>query len=832
LRALTAAALALPGLAQSPVLAAEGDEASFQYGHYKEGTRQLFGERSKYKPIQVDNLSGSGSITLFDRWKLAFDYMQDTWAGATPIATAPLALGGNNPQITGASPLILGNGTLLYDRRFNPYRFDLETGSYSEDRRLVHTIASASPETRRQGNFRIGYEWDEAALNLNGGVSEEPDYHSSFANVNGRWDFNQKLTTLNLGLGYTHSDISALLDPGASAYFDYSAYSKQIDTVETASGVPAHTLRGVRQDWATHLSLTQVLSKDALVEAGFGYTRSTGFQENPYKVVDFVFVDPNQAPVDLGLPGLPPLLVPEVQAVLEQRPDVRNQWIWDTRYVHYVESLDAALHLSYRFYHDDWAINAHTFEADWGQPLGGGWTITPRVRYYTQDAANFYRPYFLFKQAEPRGSDGQLDFARVPVDRYSSDHRLSGYGALSGGVTVSKALGKAVRLEAGFEYYTHAGGLKLGGGGEGSYADFDYYQFNAALKVDLSAPFLTGDDGGEVHAHHEHEEHLGGHAPAGVMFSHMLGKAGEAMVGYRYMYSLQDGDMLHGTDPVGDAAIVAHGCGGLGCSLTPREMSMHMHMLDLMYAPADWLTLMLMPQFVDMEMDLRQLEGGVADTGDEGGHHHAGGAPRHVTGGVGDAGMYALFKLFDAPGHHLHAALGLSAPSGDVDLKIQNSEFIHYHMQLGSGTWDFRPSFTYTGYLDNWFWGGQLNGIKRLESRNDSGFAFGDVFQSTAWGGYYLLDWLSATVRGVYTLQGTVKGQYNGPHSQSGPMDFPGNYGGRYWDIGFGLSAVVPSGTFKGNRFGVEWLQPVQDDVNGYQLERTGSLSATWSLTF
>jgi hypothetical protein len=30
----------------------------------------------------------------------------------------------------------------------------------------------------------------------------------------------------------------------------------------------------------------------------------------------------------------------------------------------------------------------------------------------------------------------------------------------------------------------------------------------------------------------------------------------------------------------------------------------------------------------------------------------------------------------------------------------------------------------------------------------------------------------------------------------------------------------------------MEWLQPVEDDVNGYQLERDGALSATWSVAF
>lgn len=63
-------------------------------------------------------------------------------------------------------------------------------------------------------------------------------------------------------------------------------------------------------------------------------------------------------------------------------------------------------------------------------------------------------------------------------------------------------------------------------------------------------------------------------------------------------------------------------------------------------------------------------------------------------------------------------------------------------------------------------------------------------------------------------------------------MDFPDNYGGRFWDVGFGLSAVAPLGGSEGNRLSVEWLQPVEDDVSGFQLERKGSLFASWSLAF
>jgi hypothetical protein len=119
-----------------------------------------------------------------------------------------------------------------------------------------------------------------------------------------------------------------------------------------------------------------------------------------------------------------------------------------------------------------------------------------------------------------------------------------------------------------------------------------------------------------------------------------------------------------------------------------------------------------------------------------------------------------------------------------------------------------------------------------MEDANESGFRFGNVFQTTAWGSYRLVDWLSASVRLLYTRAGIIEGHYNGPHNHTSPPDLQGNYGGRFLDVGFGVNTVVPSGAFKGHRFAVEWLEPVIDDVNGYQLEREGTLYLNWSKAF
>jgi hypothetical protein len=884
LQALTAAALSLPGLMPAPVHAAE-EEASFLYGYYEESNRNLYGVDSRFDPIVVNSFLGSTKFKLADRVKFTANYTEDIWSGATPIATAPLSFGGNKEGgvISGATPY-LQNNSVKFDNQLNPLQLNTLTNTYIKDTQLVHTISAASPEVRNQGDFKLSYEWDEAALDAGGGLSVENDYNSHWGNLAGRMDFNQKQTSVNLGLSYTSSDTNAILDHDATPYiwdtssrsgFDYYNSTSNSGQIKKEGG--NNVLTGNRQDWGTALGLTQVLSQNALLEAGLGYTRSTGYMANPYKTVQAVFIDPSQTGDVLSGVAI---------GLLEKRPDERNQWTENLRYVQHIDGLDAAFHFDYRFFHDDWGINAHTFEADWVQPLGYGWTITPRIRYYSQDSADFFTPYIVSKQAFSKNAvdesgrpiyvsadnpnNGDVYFRdenfnlvdasgnivneteinpvnkKIPFDssklpaNYSSDQRLSGFGALSGGLTISKQFAKGVNFEVGGEYYTHQGSLKLGGGGEGSYADYSYYTVNAVLKVDLTALSMSGGGLGE-HAGHVGHGHHGSHAPAGVMFDHMLGKSGDLMAGLRYMRGMQGGTMQRGLNNASDQAIVNFGCDPAKCFTTPSQMNMNMIMLDLMYAPTDWLTLMLMPQFVDMNMSTRELNGAPPLTPKQEEligpliNHHT--LHPHTTGGIGDTGMYAMVKLFEESGHHIHGTLGITAPTGDVDVKFRDTHridagFQHYGMQLGSGTWDFKPSITYTGKLDKFSWGAQINGTVRLEGNNESGFAFGDIFQSTAWGSYNVLDWLSASVRGVYTLQGTVRGEYNDTFNKLGPVDYPSNYGGRYWDVGFGLNAFVPTGDLQGNNLSFEWLQPVSDDVNGYQLPRTGALAATWSYAF
>jgi len=353
-------------------------------------------------------------------------------------------------------------------------------------------------------------------------------------------------------------------------------------------------------------------------------------------------------------------------------------------------------------------------------------------------------------------------------------------------------------------------------------------------------------DAADPHAAHR-KGHQHGNAPAGVMFSHMLDKAGDYMLGYRYMRDIQGGNFLSGDSQVSTQQVTRWGCPldwgpahprhSTGCNMQSIGMIMNMHMLDLMYAPSDWLTLMLMPQFMDMSMDMSMQYMGAT--------HGMGEMPMRnyqASGGIGDTSAYAMFRLWEQGSHHLHITQGLSAPTGSVSTHAGffNGYIYPYDMQNGSGTWDYKPSLTYTGHDDDWFWGGQVNATIRT-TRNAEGYKLGDIIQGTAWGGYQLTSWLSGTVRGLYTAQGGISGKdsftnvYNSAgdnHDYTMPDYSPQNYGGSNVDLGLGFNIAIPHGVLAGHHFGFEWRQPMYTYANGYQLDRTGSLSATWGVGF
>jgi hypothetical protein len=179
------------------------------------------------------------------------------------------------------------------------------------------------------------------------------------------------------------------------------------------------------------VGVTQVLSPTALVSSTISWARGEGYYNDPYKLT-FTF-----------FPSGPPLLVPDV------RPDHRNTIAWLTRFRNHVPSLKGTLQADYRYYSDDWGIRAHTLEVGWQQSIDDRWSIRPALRYYTQDAADFYSP----------------TVTRPPAAAHSSDQRLSAFGGLSPSLRVILRSNDRLTIEGTIGYVHNAANLHLGGSG-------------------------------------------------------------------------------------------------------------------------------------------------------------------------------------------------------------------------------------------------------------------------------------------------------------------------------------------------------------------------------
>jgi hypothetical protein len=90
-----------------------------------------------------------------------------------------------------------------------------------------------------------------------------------------------------------------------------------------------------------------------------------------------------------------------------------------------------------------------------------------------------------------------------------------------------------------------------------------------------------------------------------------------------------------------------------------------------------------------------------------------------------------------------------------------------------------------------------------------------------------LTSWLSGTLRASWSDKNSIDGDFNTFNAHSGPMDFPANQGGRFFDIGIGITASLA-----GNDIALEWLEPVSNNFEGVQLDRKGVLAARWGYGF
>jgi hypothetical protein len=245
------------------------------------------------------------------------------------------------------------------------------------------------------GNWTVPFTQVDQ-VSVGGKLSGEDDFVSATVNASIAHDFNEKNTTLSLGIDNEFDSIHPIGGapvPGS----DYELAEKQ-------SGGKSKDGAGIL------LGVTQVMTRIWLSEFNISIDRFHGYLNDPYKFASII----NSAGGTAGYE-------------YENRPDqrTRKSAYWENR-VGWSSQISTALSL--RYMSDDWGVRSDTAQ------MHLRWTfsnrdryVEPTIRWYRQAAADFYTPFIL--------TTGK------PISGYeSSDSRLGAFHALTYGVKFAQKL--------------------------------------------------------------------------------------------------------------------------------------------------------------------------------------------------------------------------------------------------------------------------------------------------------------------------------------------------------------------------------------------------------
>ena len=201
---------------------------------------------------------------------------------------------------------------------------------------LRHGIGTGVGKT-----FQVGD--NELDLNLTGIYSTESDYRSVLFNLNGTFSWNEKNSSLRLGLIRVDDTIRNNMDA---------------------------TFHGELNGTTVQLGFNQVVSPVLLLSGGYTFVYLDGFLGNPYRKTQ-------------PMAGAPRM---------EQPPDSRVRHNAEVQLSWYMPTSRSTLQLYMRTYIDSWELKALTPEVRWYQQLGEAWVARLRYRFYTQSKADFALP--------------------------------------------------------------------------------------------------------------------------------------------------------------------------------------------------------------------------------------------------------------------------------------------------------------------------------------------------------------------------------------------------------------------------------------------------------
>ncbi|NKB97576.1 MAG: DUF3570 domain-containing protein [Pseudomonadales bacterium] len=221
----------------------------------------------------------------------------------------------------------------------------------------VVSTASEYTEEREEKSLGVDYLYGKTFMGLSYTNSEESDYSAHSVRFGISQDFFGDLTTLGI------------------------SYARGFDTVRR-NGDDTFEEETDRQTY--RVDLTQVLTRNLIVNLNYEGVTDEGFLNNPYRQVRFL--DPSAA---LGY-----------SYEAELYPRTRTSSAQALRAMYYLP-YRASVKAEFRNYSDSWGIGATNMELAYTHPFGeSGVVLEMKYRFYDQTSADFYSDLFPRSNAQ------------------------------------------------------------------------------------------------------------------------------------------------------------------------------------------------------------------------------------------------------------------------------------------------------------------------------------------------------------------------------------------------------------------------------------------------
>ncbi len=240
----------------------------------------------------------------------------------------------------------------------------------------IDVVSTASPYTERRTQYSLAVDYLRGKSTYSIGYinSTESDYKAKTIVFGLSQEMFGDLTTVSFGFRKGQNDVL-----------------RNINTPQGKITDPAFAREAQTRGYS--IGLTQVLTRRLIGSVNYELITDEGFLNSPYRSSRFADAT---APAGFRYES-------------EVFPATRSSHAVGVRLKYSLPWWRASVDGNYRFFSDTWDIKSHTLQLGYTHPLGRSWLLDGVVRYYKQDAANFYSDLFPRANAQNfRSRDKEL----------------------------------------------------------------------------------------------------------------------------------------------------------------------------------------------------------------------------------------------------------------------------------------------------------------------------------------------------------------------------------------------------------------------------------------